>query len=244
MSWHCSRALVEEFSAATCLDGAASAPSNTTPTPAAFYWPDKTTEHSRLSRFGMTSEPLTADRGEAVLMSYLAASPVRTSAVLGRRKGLQESSQASGWKCPESFAKWDRDSSSWRTRQTCVIEGLETFSETWPEWGLMLDGECLAGPNVARLRPGRASGLLPTLTASDATGARNGTCSTRDISAGLTLTDWLWLNVGRGKVHPESAEWTMLWPSQWTALEPLGTGRFQLWQLQHGACLEANDAPL
>lgn len=67
MSWLISRALMEayanspsspglvaEYSAAGCLGGTPSAPAKLTPTPEAYYWPDKTTGHSRLSRFGMT----------------------------------------------------------------------------------------------------------------------------------------------------------------------------------------------
>lgn len=54
MSWSYSRALVEEFSAQYFSDTGLSALLNTTPTPDQSYWPDKTTEHSRLSRFGMT----------------------------------------------------------------------------------------------------------------------------------------------------------------------------------------------
>ena len=54
MSWSYSRALVEEFSAQCFSDTGLSALLNTTPTPDQSYWPDKTTEHSRLSRFGMT----------------------------------------------------------------------------------------------------------------------------------------------------------------------------------------------
>ena len=78
MSWHFSQALVEEYSAASSLVGELSAPSNTTPMPAAYYWPDKTTEHSRLSRFGMTSEPLTEIPGEDLLMWFLEGFPAKT----------------------------------------------------------------------------------------------------------------------------------------------------------------------
>lgn len=53
MSWLYSQALVGAFSAAGCWDGEPSAPSNSTPTPPAFWSHGKTTAHSRLSRYGM-----------------------------------------------------------------------------------------------------------------------------------------------------------------------------------------------
>jgi hypothetical protein len=83
MSWLFSQALVAAYSADTSSAGEPSAPSNGNPIPQAYCAPDKMTAFSRLSRFGMTYAPLTATHGEAVLTSYLAAFPVRTSAPLG-----------------------------------------------------------------------------------------------------------------------------------------------------------------
>ena len=54
MSWNFSPVLVAAFLEECCSGTDQSAPLNTTPTPDQFYWPDKPTEHSRLSRFGMT----------------------------------------------------------------------------------------------------------------------------------------------------------------------------------------------
>jgi hypothetical protein len=105
MSWHCSQALVAGYWAGTSLGGARSAPSNTTPMPEAYYWPDKTTEHSRLSRFGMTSEPLMADRGAELLTWFLEVSLARTSAQPGGVQVSTESEADSGRIWLASFAK-------------------------------------------------------------------------------------------------------------------------------------------
>src|SRR5574340_1025618 len=80
MSWHFSRALVEEFLAASCSDGAPFAPSNGNPTPRAYCSPDRMTACSRLSRFGMTFAALTDYRGDALLTWYRAGFRARTSA--------------------------------------------------------------------------------------------------------------------------------------------------------------------
>lgn len=164
MSWHCSRALVAEYSAASCSGGEPSAPLNGTPTPAAYYWPDKTTGHSRLSRFGMTSEPLTADRGEALLMLFLAASRARTSAQPEAGQDLTENEADSGVKWQGSFTKYDPATRSWKTRQFSLLGGLAEFSETWPRWGSMRNGECLERPIAERPTCESESGLWPTPT--------------------------------------------------------------------------------
>ena len=78
MSWLYSRALVEEYSAATCSDGARSALSSGSPTPQAFLPSDKMTAFSRPSRFGMTFKPLMDDLGAELLTWFLEASRVKT----------------------------------------------------------------------------------------------------------------------------------------------------------------------
>jgi hypothetical protein len=70
MSWLFSRALVEEFSEAICLDGELSALLSGNSIPQAFCAPDKMTGFSRLSQFGMTYKPLMESRGEALLTLY------------------------------------------------------------------------------------------------------------------------------------------------------------------------------
>ncbi len=68
MSYIFSRALVEEYLEASCSDSAPSAPSSSNPGPQAYCSPDRMTDYSRLSRFGMTYAPLTDDRGAALLV--------------------------------------------------------------------------------------------------------------------------------------------------------------------------------
>lgn len=118
----------------------------------------------------------------------------------------------------ELLASYDRDTLLWRTSQTCLLEGLARFSETWPRSGLMRNGIAYRLATLAPRSLATASGLLPTLVAGDSRGGRNGTLKGRSSSDGLTVTDWLWLNVGRGRLHPESAEWMMGYPEGWTAL--------------------------
>ena len=166
MSWHFSQALVAAYSVGTCSAGAQSAPLSGSHTHALYCAPDRMKAFSRLSRFGMTCEPLTDDLGEAVLTWCLEASPAKTSPRLAKAPESMESDQECGRTWRESFARWDRDSCSWRTPQCSLLEGLDVFSATWPQWGMMRGGECSVQSMPGHLTSGIASGFLqwPTPT--------------------------------------------------------------------------------
>ena len=168
MSWLYSRALVAEYWADTCSDGEPCAPSSAIPPPLAYCAPDKMTAFSRLSRSGATFAPLTVAHGEALLTWYLAGFPVKTLAPQARARESVGTDPASGWKWRESSVKFDHVSRSWKTRQCSLLGGSEWFSETWPRWGMMRDGECWQLPMSERPIFARGSGLLPTIRSSDA----------------------------------------------------------------------------
>jgi hypothetical protein len=120
----------------------------------------------------MTFGPLTDDHGAALLTWYLAAFPARTSARQERAPESLASDPGSGWRWRESSVKYDPAMRSWKTRQCSLFEDSEWFSETWPRWGLMRDGECWELPMSARPIFARGSGLLPTIRSTD--GERGG----------------------------------------------------------------------
>lgn len=235
MSFTFSRALVEAFSLGTCSDGDASVQSNTTPTPDQSWWPDKTTEHSRLSRFGMTFGPLTADHGAAVLTWWLEASLARMSALQAAGMVSMANAPAYGARCDASFAKYDHDELRWRTRQCSLVEDLEEFSETWPKWGFMRDGECWELPEWEPPINGTAYGSWPTPVASMSKGSSPASLTRkcgRDRSK--DRLDHAVMALDGGHLNPEWVEWLMGWPIGLTDLKPLETARFREWQQQHG----------
>lgn len=192
MSWLYSRALVEEYSGASCLDGAPSAPSSATPTPQAYLQQGRTTEHWRRFPSGMTCAALTEGHGEELLTSYLAGFHARTSAPPARERGSKESDPASGWRWRGSFARFDPGSSSWRTRQCSLLGGSESFSETWPRWGSMRNGECSERTMPGHLTSVTGSGssrltgnAWPTPTSADAS---MGSIITKDRFSALVET--------------------------------------------------------
>jgi hypothetical protein len=176
MAWSISSALMKDYVnsrsllvpvaeslADSCSDGELSALLNSTPTPDQFYWPDKTTEHSRLSRFGMTCAPLTADRGAELLTWYRAGFPARTSAHLEAGKGLTANEADCGAKWQGSLTKYDHDSHSWKTAQFSLLGGLDEFSETWPKSGSMRNMECFLREPLEPTTCANESGYWPTM---------------------------------------------------------------------------------
>ena len=161
MSWLFSQVLVEEFLGENFSDGEQSAPLNGNRIQRAYLSQDKMKDFSRLSRFGMTFKPLTESRGEELLTLYLAGFHAKTSAQQGEAQELRESAAECGEKWRGSFTKYDPDSRSWKTHQCSLAGDLESYSETWPRWGLMRNGECWEQQTLEQTIKGTESGLSP-----------------------------------------------------------------------------------
>lgn len=189
MSWHISNALMRAYAnspcsqgqeaaslVGTCSDGAACAPSNGNLIPLLYLPPDRTKAFSRLSRSGMTFGALTEPLGAALLTWYREGFRAKTSVAPERERASKGSAAACGSKWRGSLARYDPDTRSWRTAQFSLLGGLELFSETWPRWGTMRNGECSEQAMPAHLTTGIASGYSaqtpsgnwPTPTCADA----------------------------------------------------------------------------
>lgn len=125
------------------------------------------------------SQNLTDDRGAELLMSFAAGFRAKTSAQPEKAQALTVSEAECGRTWPASLAKYDPDTSSWRTAQYSLLGGLDEFSETWPKWGLMRSGECWERPTLAPLTSASGSGLWPTPVADDAANRANGKWNSR-----------------------------------------------------------------
>lgn len=86
----------------------------------------------------------------------------RTSQLRVKVKELPAQGLVFGKRCTGSFAKYDPDSSSWRTSQLCLDGGLTLYSETWPRAGIMQNGIVYQLRPLAPITKGTGSGLLPT----------------------------------------------------------------------------------
>lgn len=164
MSWLFSRALVAEYSAGTCSDGARSALLSANPMPQAFLPPDRMTVFSRPSRFGMTFAPSTACLGAELLTWFLGAFRARTFQPQARAQESTANAPACGDRWRELSVRYDRDSSSWRTHRSLWDEDLSACSLTLPKWGSMRDGVLSELLTLERPTAANDAGLWPTPT--------------------------------------------------------------------------------
>ena len=208
MSYIFSRALVEEYSPASYSGTDASAPSNVNPTPKPCLWHARTTEPSRLSRFGMTCALFEASLGEALLTSFVEDSRARTSARPATATASTASAPDSGAKWPESSVRYDRDSHSWKTAHCLWDEVLPWSSVTLPTWGMTRNGSVYRHPTAERPIAGIESGLWATPSATD--GQRGG-CITAAMT-GISLVQQI--NTPKRWPTPLASDGAKGWPNQ------------------------------
>lgn len=200
------------------------------------------TESCQTSRSLVTSGNLMGDLGEEKLTSSQVDFRVRMyQQQTDKAKGSTGPDPDFGKKWPESFAKLGPDSCLWKTSQISLFGGWESFSETWPRWGIMQDGECWEIQTSAEITTGRESGFLPTASAKDGPGHYVATirCAEKRI-ADQKQTHWihhalLFYNSSKAWANARFSEWMMNFPDRWTDLKPLETDKFQQWQQQHSA---------
>ncbi len=162
MSWLFSRALVAEYSAASCSGGEPSVPLNGNPTPRAYLQPDKMTAFSRPSRFGMTFGPLTESLGAELLTWFRAGFRAKTFRQPAKVQDSTASALASGGKWRELSVRYDRDTCSWKTHRSLWDEDLSACSLTLPKWGSMRDGVLSELLTSERPTAENDAGLWPT----------------------------------------------------------------------------------
>lgn len=218
MSWLFSRALVAEFLAENCLDGELYALSKSTPMPLGFLSPDRMTDFSRLSRFGMTFAPLMEDLGEDVLTWFLVAFRANRSVPQLQEKTLQ---MISGRKCDGS---WQMSLPGTYLPRTSSGARLMRRQKTLSRWVTKPNAFPLARQTWVRTTFGSDIGFLhtPTVTANYAAPSMQKWPSAQAFVRVF------------GKPTPTNHEWMMGWPIGWTASQPLETAKFQSWLQQHG----------
>jgi hypothetical protein len=178
----------------------------------------------------MMSPPSTELRGEEKLMLSAEDSLAKTSQRREMEPESQEKKVDCGEKWPESLAKYDQDSRSWRTHQCLLFEDLTESLEIFPRWGMMRDGELWELSMSAHFTseiefgslPTEKEQLYPTPTCADAKNVGRNNSSQNNLHK---ITD-LHLN-------PDFVEELMLWPTGWTDLKPLEMDKFQQWRQQH-----------
>ena len=123
---------------------------------------DSATESCRASRYGMMCEHSTGVRGAELSTSFQEDSPAQTSAQPEKALESTERTADYGEKWRASFARFDRATSSWKTAQCSLFEGLGESSVIWPRSGMTVDGLAYPLPTAARRTSVIESGFWPT----------------------------------------------------------------------------------
>jgi len=162
MSWLFSQALVGEYLPQNYLDGEQSAPLSGSRTQQAYCAPDKMTDFSRLSRFGMTYKPLMENLGQELLTLFRGDFHAQTFPSQAEAQDLMEKVPPCGITWRGWLAKFDQDSYSWKTAQCSFIEELGECLETFPVSGMTRGGLLWERMTLERRTKGTERGLWRT----------------------------------------------------------------------------------
>ena len=236
MSWHFSQVLVAEYLERSSSGGELSAGLRSNPTPQAFLSPDRMKAFSRRSLSGMTFALLTESRGEELLTWFLAGFPAKTLVRRDAAQALRANGAVFGKKVDVSSAKYDRGSHSWRIVLCSRDEDSGLFSETWPKWGTMRNGVCLAAQTlVLGIKENEYGFSVPTIGKNEYKGSSHKRYRGSLEYRGAKMSEGLRISANEPiYTHPNFAEEAMGWPITWTELQPLETVRFQQWRRRHG----------
>ena len=174
---------------------------------------------------GQSLKPSTESRGVELWIASLRASrvsqsPPRASGSARRMNG------GFGPKSSESFARYDPESSCWRTSQGSLFEGLDKLLGGWPRSGITVNGTAYRLPlSVPRMSEIECGLLLPTPNAGEASRMYVMTLSSarrRVLHQGSWIATAIVLkNLKKGWANPRFSEAMMGFPIGWTDLEPL-----------------------
>lgn len=210
----------------TCsLDTNASARSKSIRIASKSYQHGKKTASFPGFQFSVTSKNSTGARGKDWLTLLREGSHVRILQTLDQGQESQAHDLVCGRKWPAAFTKLDQKSFLWKTPQPWLIEDLEPSLETFPDWGMMHNGECFRLAPLVLHTHAKECSLWPTPRSGDRDNCGGSNARKKAIQNGVY--------VGR-KQNPNLSEWLMGWPIDWTGLRPLEMDKFQQWLRSHG----------
>jgi hypothetical protein len=218
MSWLFSRALVEEYSEDTCLDGEQSALLNVIHMPQLYSSNVKMMEFCRRFQSGMMCKHLTDEHGEELLTLYLAAFPVKP---IPKRRLEKIQQMTYGQRCGESWQMSLPGTFLPKTSANLLLIKRPMILNRW-----------VTKPNAfpfprrtwVVITFGKGFGYLATPTA---TANQSAPSMMKHPGCRNFVTVF-------GNMNPTAYEWLMGWPVGWTDLKPLGMVKFQQWQNSHG----------
>ena len=189
-----------------------------------------------MSQSTTTLEPSNGQEKGQLLLRV--ASPAKTLAGPVVELELKAREVGCGQNIFVSFAKYDQNTSLWKTYQLCLAGDWSEFSGTWPRSGMMQNGTAYPLPTLDDLIYETAYGFWPTPTACLAhSGFSIGTAikvkqGIRKRKSGATIGSSLkwdarfiedYQQNKSGFPNPRFLEWLMDYPENWTELRHSGT---------------------
>jgi hypothetical protein len=247
MSWHYLRELEGESLEDICSGGELLQPLKSKITHAEFYCNGKLMDSYLDSLSGTTSELLKGSHGQEKSMSSQEVFPVRTFQPQEKAMDLMGSEAECGKKWHGWLAKYDPNTSSWKTPQCSLLEEELESLETLPKWGMTVNGLLWEQPMLIPHTRETDCGLLPTPNARDwkdsqtagnrkspglgvvahwltqrTKGMCGGSGSWDLLNKNTTIEEARLMGAGNGgQLNPTWVEWLMGWPLGWTDLKPL-----------------------
>jgi hypothetical protein len=203
------------------------------------------------------SKPLMDDLGEELLTLFRAGFPAKTSQQPEKAQESMENDQECGATWQGSLAKYDPDTSLWRTAQCSLLEDLNESLATLPRSGMTRSGLLWELPMLEQTISETGFGLWPTPVSSDISMRttkykQGGTPLSYAVQYWPTPTAHMAKETNApseanrnepsmasrvgGKLNPTWVEWLMGWPLGWTDLKPLETDKCPSALPQHGGC--------
>ncbi len=179
MSWSYLQEVGVGFMVVCYSDTLPYAPSRLSPKTASCSCNASETESCQGSLSGTMCEPSTASRGAELLTSSAGGSPAQTSALPAKAQGLKASKADSGEKWRASFARFDRDTCSWKTAQCSLLADSGESSVIWPRSGMTVGGLAYPLPTVGRRTNETGYGFWQTPVADDCVDLKMGKFNSR-----------------------------------------------------------------
>ena len=163
--------------------------------------------------------PSSSDETELNRIASLGDSLAKTSVWRALARVSEAIEAGSGLSSPDSLARFDHNTQSWKTSQHCLVEGWETFSEAWPRSGMMRSGIAYRLPTLVRDNFGTAFGLWPTPNATAFKGGRTSPRRGVRNPERNNWQDWCSLVLGQRYPVPETSEQVMGFPTGYTEIK-------------------------
>ena len=193
--------------------------SNKTPTVSPSYEPIYETDTLATPPYGTTSEPLTDDRGEEPTSSPQGSLANHTA---WQATETSTTTETSGPTHSGSLAKWSPDSSCWRTYQVsmwAMLDGNltgEPWSDSFPNWGTMRNGELIPLPKPEPLTTAEDGGYWATPTVNN---SKNNAGPSQMDRHGPALDVQVAVSSTSGVLSADWVEWLMGIPQGWTDID-------------------------